>query len=266
MDLRVDLTGKVALVTGTGRGIGTGLARALGEAGAAVAAHYHRSAAGAEAVAAAIRQAGGHAMTVQADVSRSAQVNAMIDAVVAEFGRLDILINNSGVTIPTPFLELSEAVWDVTHGVNLKGAFLCGQAAARVMVRQGKGGRIIYIGSVHGARTVPHFAHYAATKGGLVLLTMGMAQELAPYRITVNNVSPGAIEVERFRADPTYDPAAWGKVIPWGRVGQPTDVTAIVLFLCSQAAEYVTGQTIYVDGGITAILGGQPARSPESRF
>jgi len=265
MDLHVDLSGKVALVTGTGRGIGKGLARALGEAGAWVAAHYHRSAEGAEEVVEAIRQMGGRAMTVQADVSQSAQVNAMVDAVVAEFGRLDILVNNSGITIPVPFLELTEEVWDLTHGVNLKGAFLCGQAAARVMVRQGEGGRIIYIGSVHGARTVPRFTHYAATKGGLKLLTMGMAQELAPYRITVNNISPGAIEVERFWEDPTYDPEAWGKPIPWGRVGQPIDVAAAVLFLCSQAAEYITGQTIYVDGGITAILGGQPPRSPDSR-
>ncbi len=264
MDVQVDLTGKVTLVTGTGRGIGAELARALGRAGAAVAAHYHRSASGAEAVAETIRQAGGRAITVQADVSQADQVQAMIDAVVAEFGRLDILVNNSGVTIPTAFLELSEEIWDTTHGINLKGAFLCSQAAARVMVRQGEGGRIILIGSVHGARTVPRFTHYAASKGGLNLLTIGMAQELAPYRITVNNISPGAIEVERYWDDPTYDPKAWGEPIPWGRVGYPSDVAPAVLFLCSQAAEYITGQIIYIDGGITAILGGQPPRSPDS--
>jgi glucose 1-dehydrogenase len=264
IDLEVNLTGKVALVTGSGRGIGKGLALALGQAGAAVAAHYHRSADGAEEVVAAVRAAGGRALTVQADVAQAAQVHAMIDAVLAEWGRLDILVNNSGVTQPIPFLEITEQQWDAIHNVNLKGAFLCGQAAARAMVRQGEGGRIIYIGSVHGARTVPRFTHYASTKGGLNLLTMGMAQELAPYGITVNNVSPGAIEVERFWDDPTYDPTAWGKPIPWGRVGQPQDVAALVLFLCSRAAEYITGQTIYIDGGITAILGGQPPRTADS--
>lgn len=262
--MQVDLHSKVALVTGAGRGIGKGLARALGDAGAAVAVHYHQTAAGAEEVAEHIRQAGGRAMVVQADVSKAADVQAMVDAVVEELGRLDILINNSGVTIPKPFLELTEEIWDTTHGVNLKGAFLCSQAAARVMVRQGEGGRIIYIGSVHGARTVPLFSHYAATKGGLDLLTKGVAQELAPYRITVNNVSPGAIEVERYWEDPDYDPAFWGRFIPWGRVGYPDDVAGIVLFLCSDAAEYVTGQTIYVDGGLTAILGGQPPRSRDA--
>jgi glucose 1-dehydrogenase/3-oxoacyl-[acyl-carrier protein] reductase len=264
MDLHVDLTGKVALVTGTGRGIGKGLARALGEAGAAVAAHYHHSAEGAEEIAAAVRAAGGRAMVVQADVAHAAEVTTMIDAVVAEMGRLDILVNNSGVTTPIPFLDLTEEMWDAIHGINLKGAFLCGQAAARVMVRQGQGGRIVYIGSVHGARTVPRFTHYASTKGGLNLLTTGMAQELAPYGITVNNLSPGTIEVERYWADPTYDPVQWGKPIPWGRVGQPQDVAGALLFLCTQAAEYITGQIIYIDGGVTAILAGQPPRSADA--
>lgn len=246
------LAGKVACVTGAGTGIGVGIALALAEAGADVAVSYHGSEEGARQTAEKIRGLGRRALLRRADIAQSAEARGLVDATVAELGRIDIMVNNSGVTWPKPFLELDEETWDQTFAINLRGMFLCSQQAARHMVRQG-GGRIINLSSVHGFSSAPRHAHYEATKGGINMFTKALAIELAPYRITVNAIAPGAIEVERyFRTMPGYDRQEMGARIPLGRVGFPADVAPLAVFLASDEASYITGETILVDGGLIA--------------
>ncbi|MGH2370171.1 MAG: SDR family NAD(P)-dependent oxidoreductase, partial [Chloroflexota bacterium] len=154
---------------------------------------------------------------------------------------------------PKPFLELDEETWDQTFGINLRGMFLCSQQAARHMVRQGNGGRIINLSSVHGFSATTRHVHYEATKGGINMFTKALAIELAPHQITVNAIAPGAIEVERYyRTRDNYDREAMGKRIPLGRVGFPEDVGPLATFLASDEASYITGETILVDGGLIA--------------
>ncbi|MBI3974133.1 MAG: 3-oxoacyl-ACP reductase FabG [Chloroflexi bacterium] len=247
------LTGKIACVTGAGTGIGVGIALALAEAGADITVSYHGSEAGARETAAKIEQLGRRVLLRRADVSKSEEARGLVDATVAELGRIDVLVNNSGVTWPKPFLELDEETWDATFAINLRGMYLCSQQAARHMVRQGKGGRIINLSSVHGFAATTRHAHYEATKGGISMFTKALAIELAPHQITVNAIAPGAIEVERyFKTNPNYDPGAMGKRIPIGRVGYPSDVGPLAAFLASDDASYITGETILVDGGLIA--------------
>jgi NAD(P)-dependent dehydrogenase (short-subunit alcohol dehydrogenase family) len=257
------LAGKVALVTGAGTGIGVGIAGALAEAGADVAISYHRSKAGAKETQQRIEAAGRRCLARAADVRRVTECQALVVAVVAHFGRLDILVNNAGVTLPEPFLELTEETWDTTVDINLKGMAFCSQAAARQMVQQGGGGRIINLSSVHGFAAYPGHAHYEATKGGINMLTKGLAIELASQRITVNVIAPGAIEVERyFRTMPDYDRAATAARIPLGRVGFPDDIGPLAVFLASDDASYITGETILVDGGVVARMALGTERGP----
>ncbi len=247
------LAGKVACVTGAGTGIGVGIALALAEAGADVAVSYHGSEEGARQTAEKIRGLGRRVLLRRADITQSAEARGLVDATVAELGRIDIMVNNSGVTWPKPFLELDEETWDQTFAINLRGMFLCSQQAARHMVRQGGGGRIINLSSVHGFSSAPRHAHYEATKGGINMFTKALAIELAPYQITVNAIAPGAIEVERyFRTMPGYDRQEMGARIPLGRVGFPADVAPLAVFLASDEASYITGETILVDGGLIA--------------
>ncbi len=247
------LAGKVACVTGAGTGIGVGIALALAEAGADVAVSYHGSEEGARQTVEKIRGLGRRALLRRADITQSAEARGLVDATVAELGRIDIMVNNSGVTWPKPFLELDEETWDQTFAINLRGMFLCSQQAARHMVRQGGGGRIINLSSVHGFSSAPRHAHYEATKGGINMFTKALAIELAPYQITVNAIAPGAIEVERyFRTMPGYDRQEMGARIPLGRVGFPADVAPLAVFLASDEASYITGETILVDGGLIA--------------
>ena len=163
-------------------------------------------------------------------------------------GKIDILVNNAGVTLNRKFFEISEADWDFIHGVNLKGAFLCSQAAARHM-RTAGGGKIVHIGSVHSQASLPNFTPYAASKGGLDALTLQMALELAPYHINVNCIAPGLIEVEKYFDDPLYSRQHRARQIPWGRVGLPEDVAKAVVFMASEDSDFITGQVLYVDGG-----------------
>ena len=247
------LAGRVACVTGAGTGIGVGIALALAEAGADVAVSFHGSEVGARETAAQIERLGRRVLLRQADVSQSDQARGLVNATVDTLGRIDVMVNNAGVTWPKPFLELDDDTWDKTFAINLRGMFLCAQQAARQMVRQGAGGRIINLSSVHGFSASTRHVHYEATKGGINMFTKALAIELAPHRITVNAIAPGAIEVERyFKTIPSYDREAMGKRIPLGRVGFPADVGALAAFLASDDASYITGETILVDGGLIA--------------
>ena len=243
------LEDKIALVTGAGKGIGSGIALRLAQEGAHVVVNYAPSAQGAEGVAAQIERAGRRALTVKADVSDAAQVQAMVDKTVSTFGRLDILVNNAGIDPHIPFLEMTEGQWDWIIDTNLKGNFLCSQAAAREMIKAG-GGKIVIIGSIHSILTYLHVMAYATTKGGLNAMTRQLALELAPYRITVNCVAPGPIHVDKFYGVVSdYDPHMFDHEIPLGFMGYPRDVGAAVAFLVSEDARYITGQVLFVDGG-----------------
>jgi glucose 1-dehydrogenase len=249
-----EFDGKVALVTGAGSGIGHAIARALSETGALVAVNDISAAAGKVA-----EELGGigKAFPVVADVGDAAQVPAMFDEVLANLGRLDILVNNVGVEIDAPFLEITEDDWDRVHRTNLKGTLLCSQHAARAMIDGNRGGRIINISSVH--QDLPAFgiASYAAAKGGLRMLTKVMALELAEHGITVNAVAPGAIETPMNRSliDSVQARTAFEGVVPARRIGRPEEVASVAVFLASAGASYITGSTYYVDGGLSLTSG-----------
>ncbi len=250
----MQLQNKVALVTGAGHGIGRGIAWEMAREGALVAVNYRQDQAGAAEVVREITRAGGDAVPVHADVSNREQRDAMFEQILDRFGRLDILVNNAawdpGVTDP---LKLDESLYDGVLAVNLKGAFFCAQAAARAMIRQGDGGRIINISSVHGKLSLPRHAPYSLTKGGLDVMTRQLAIDLASHRITVNAVAPGFIEVRRtIDAEQVYDREKIGALIPIGRVGFPEDVAWLTCFLASEKAAFLTGQVILIDGGTSA--------------
>jgi NAD(P)-dependent dehydrogenase (short-subunit alcohol dehydrogenase family) len=244
------LAGKVALVTGASKGVGRGIALELARAGAAVGVNYHTDAAGAAETVAAIAADGQRAVALPGDVARRAEVEAMIAGVVAAFGRLDILVANAGVTLWADFLDLDDATWERTIGTNLRGTFLACQIAARQFRRQGQGGRLITMGSGAAKVAFPGAAAYNASKGGIALLTQAMAVELGPFGITVNCVAPGAIEIERTRREDPHYADTWGRLTPRRRVGAPDDVGKACVWLASDAADFVTGQLLFVDGGL----------------
>ena len=241
------LSGRVAIVTGGGRGIGREIALELARAGADVAVNYHDEPEGARATAAEIETLGVRGMAVAADVGDAAAVRRMMEEVTANLGSLDILVNNAGVQTWTPFLDVTEAEWDLVIRTNLKGCFLCTQTAARVMSR---GGVVVNIGSGCNKVPFPGLVAYTASKGGIEMLTKVAAVELAPRKIRVNCVAPGAVEVERTRLEVADYAGTWGAVTPLGRVGRPEDIARTVRFLASDDSAFITGQTIWVDGGL----------------
>lgn len=260
MNATKPLEGQCALVTGAGTGIGAAIAEALAAAGATVVINYARSGEAAEQVAKSICAAGGQALTVRADVSREADVQALFAETIAAFGTVDILINNAGIQRDAPLLEMSLSDWEQVIAVNLTGQFLCAREAAREFLRRGvvaerscAAGKIICISSVH--QRIPWAGHinYAASKGGVAMLMESLAQELAPQRVRVNSIAPGAIKTDINReawAQPD-DEARLLQLIPYGRVGVAQDVAKAAVWLASDDSDYVTGATLVVDGGMT---------------
>jgi 3-oxoacyl-[acyl-carrier protein] reductase len=243
------LAGRVAVVTGGSRGIGAAVARALASAGAAVAV-CARNGDAAAAAAAAIAAEGGQAIGLAADVSRAADADRIVSACVDRFGRLDILVNNAGITRDGLALRMKDEDWQDVLAVNLSGAFYCARAALRAILKQRQSGRIINIGSVVGSMGNPGQVNYVASKAGLVGLTKALAKEVASRGVTVNAVAPGFIETDMTAGLPDAVKDAYRGQIPLGRFGSTAEVAAVVAFLASDAAAYVTGQVIHVNGGL----------------
>jgi glucose 1-dehydrogenase len=244
-----ELEGKVAIVTGASSGIGYAIAQLFAKHGAAVAINYLAHADEAKKLVEEVEAAGGRAIALKGDVSDAQDVEALVATTVKTFGRLDVLVNNAGIEQHTPLLEIGEEDWDRTIAVNLKGPFLCTQAAARRM--QKEGGSIVNISSIHEDFPFPGSTPYVAAKGGLRMVMRNASLELAQYGIRVNNVAPGAIATP-INAATLADPAKvkeLQRIVPLERMGEPSEVAEVVLFLASDRASYVTGSTYYVDGG-----------------
>jgi NAD(P)-dependent dehydrogenase (short-subunit alcohol dehydrogenase family) len=244
-------TRRLAVVTGASQGIGREIALRLAAENWDVAFSFIGDEKQAKEVCDLILGSGGKALGLLCDAGVKLEVVKFYDAVVATFGRApDLLVNNAGVQTWAPLLELAEEDWDRVIRTNLKGCFLNTQRAAQLMVRQGKRGSIINIGSGCNKVAFPSLVDYTASKGGIEQLTKVSAVELGPHGIRVNCVAPGAIELERTKAESPDYAETWAKVAPLKRVGQPRDVARVVLFLAREDADFVTGQTIYVDGGV----------------
>jgi glucose 1-dehydrogenase len=254
------LAGQKALVTGASKGIGQGIAVALAEAGADVLLNYYSDPQGAEHTAELVRRAERKAVLFQADVAVEEQVQAMFDCLFRELGRIDILIANSGVQLNAPIDEMTLRQWQRVIDINLTGQFLCAREAVRAFKRQGidrtisyARGKIIHISSVHDVIPWAGHANYAAAKGGIMLLMKTIAQEVAPLRIRVNSLSPGAIRtpmnLEKLTTPESY--RAMLTMVPYQRLGESEDVGRAAVWLASDEADYVTGVTLYVDGGMT---------------
>jgi len=248
------LLGKVAIVTGASGGIGAGIALELAREGADVLVNYGHNAQGAGQIVEQIKQLGRRAISQRADIANLEEIEAMVKAAADAFGTVDILVNNSGITEKRSMFDVTEADWDRTLAINLKGAFFAACAASKRMINAGKGGKIINISSVQSRAGVAGLAPYAASKGGLNQLTVEMALELAPYGITVNAIAPGTIEVQRLVNSPRYQRELHESQIPLGRVGYPEDVAKPVVFFASADSDYITGQVLFVDGGLLAKL------------
>jgi glucose 1-dehydrogenase len=247
------LKDKVAIVTGAATGIGEGIARCFSREGAAVTIDYlHGQDDIVHALAKDLRDAGGRALAVAADVTQPAQVEGLIQRTVQEFGKLDIFVNNAGIERKIAFLDYPLEVYQKVLTVNLQGPFICAQLAARQMVAQGAGGRIINISSVHEDLPMPTNAPYCAAKGGLRMLTRTICVELAPHKITVNNIGPGAVDTP-LDGDIKAKPELFNQLldeIPLHRMGQPEEIGMLAVYLASDEAAYVTGSTFFIDGGM----------------
>jgi 3-oxoacyl-[acyl-carrier protein] reductase len=243
------LTDQVAIVTGAGQGIGRAFALGLAGQGARVVA-ADLVGDNAETTAELVHQRGVDAIGLAVDVRDPAAIQGMVDATVARFGGLDILINNAGTYPRSVVLEMDEAIWDQVLDTNLKGTFLCSQAAARVMVRQGRGGRIVSLASRAAFSVQPRGAHYSASKAGIVAFSKGLALELAPHRITVNALAPGLTNTAQPRDGFSEEQLiAQAATIPLGRWAEPDDMVPLVMFLCAETGAYITGQTFHINGG-----------------
>jgi glucose 1-dehydrogenase len=258
------LVGQKAIVTGASSGIGRAVALALGHGGADVVVNYVSREDEAARIVDEIQRSGARAMAVRADVSDEAQVQSMFARAIDTFGTLDILVNNAGMQKDAPFDEMTLAAWDQVMNVNLKGQFLCAREAVRIFKRQGvrkdvssAAGKILCVSSVHDIIPWAGHVNYAASKGGIMMMMKSIAQEVAPYRIRVNSISPGAIRTP-------INMAAWDtrehynelmKLVPYKRIGEPHEIGRVAVWLASDESDYITGATIYVDGGMTLYPG-----------
>ncbi|MBD1843898.1 3-oxoacyl-[acyl-carrier-protein] reductase [Cyanobacteria bacterium FACHB-63] len=245
--MEAQLQGKVAIVTGASRGIGRATALAFANEGASVVVNYASSSGAAEEVVAQITEQGGSAIAVKADVSKADQVDALIESTMEKYGRIDVLVNNAGITRDTLLLRMKPEEWQAVIDLNLTGVFLCTKAVSKIMLKQ-RSGRIVNITSVAGQMGNPGQANYSAAKAGVIGFTKTVAKELAARGITVNAVAPGFIET-----DMTHDLKADEilKFIPLSRYGKPEEVAGMICFLAaSPAAGYITGQVMNVDGGM----------------
>ena len=246
------LENKAAIVTGGDSGIGHAISLELGRQGASVTVNYHKDQAAANATVDAIQAAGGKAQAVQGDVSSVADIQKLVDAAVAAYGRLDVMVNNAGMETRTSTLDTTEHQFDMVIGVDLKSAFFGVQLAAKQMIKQGGGGRIVNISSIHEDWPMPGNSPYCAAKGGVRMLTRTAGVELAPHGITVVGVAPGAVHTPIDEVT-LSDPAAKAKLesaIPLGRVAEPEEIARLVAFLASEAASYGTATTYVADGGM----------------
>jgi glucose 1-dehydrogenase len=258
------LLGQKALVTGASSGIGRAIAHSLGDAGADVVINYVSGEDKAEALAAEIRARGSRALALRADVSDESQVRDMFGLMIKELGTIDILVNNAGLQQDAPFHELTLAQWNKVLAVNLTGQFLCAREAVREFLRRGvrpevscSAGKILCVSSVH--EVIPWAGHvnYAASKGGVMLMMKSLAQEVAPYRIRVNSICPGAIRTP-INMEAWDTPAAYNelmKLIPYKRIGEPDEIGRAAVWLASDYADYVHGISLFVDGGMTLYPG-----------
>lgn len=258
------LVGQRALVTGGNSGIGAAIALALAEAGARVAINYLSNVEEAQALVAEIQASGGEAITIQADVSQEDQVIAMFQQVIETWGSLDILVANAGIQQYAPFVDMTLAQWDSVMAVNLTGQFLCAREAVKEFLRRGvvpelscATGKIVCTSSVHDIIPWAGHVNYAASKGGLLMFMKSLAQEVAHMKIRVNAVSPGAIRtpINRSAWETPEMEANLLKLIPYERIGDPADVAQAVVWLASDASDYVVGATLYIDGGMTLYPG-----------
>ncbi|MBN8873933.1 MAG: SDR family oxidoreductase [Rhodospirillales bacterium] len=240
---------KVVLVTGAQQGIGAATAVAFAAVGYDVAVNWLDDEAAADAVAARVRDAGQRALTVRADVGDMEQIAGMVETAVSGLGGLDVLVNNAGVFPRVPFLEMTPAQWDFVHGINLKGTAFCAQAAARAMIAAGTRGSIVNLSS-RALSGTPLGVHYSATKAGVVGLTRAMALALAPHGVRVNAIAPGLTDTAQPRYGNTdAELQEMAKAVPLGRMASPADIAGVAVFLASDAAAYMTGEVVHVNGG-----------------
>ena len=247
------LKDKVAVVTGSSRSIGRAIALGYAREGAKVVINYRSDRGAADSAVGEIEEIGSEAIAVQADTSSSSDVAELMAAATERFGRIDILVNNAGILIRTPFLEIEESEWDRILEVNLKGFFLCSQAAAKQMVQQGEGGVIINMSSAGDTLAGRDLTHYCVAKGGVRMLTRQLASELAPHGIRANAIAPGLIETDLNRDDLSDQKFRNYRLsmIPLGIIGVPEDIVGAAVFLASEDSRMATGTTIYLDAGQT---------------
>jgi NAD(P)-dependent dehydrogenase (short-subunit alcohol dehydrogenase family) len=245
------LKGKISVVTGAGRGIGRGIAEVLADDGSDVAVNYIDEPEQAEQVAASVRKMGRRSIAVKADVSKRGEVEAMVEKVWDELGPIDLLVNNAGIETIVPFLELTDEQWTRLTDINLRGAWLCSQVLCRRVIETKRSAAIVNIGSIQAGKVLPGRTHYAPAKLALEALTRNVSAEVAPAGIRVNCVHPGLIDTPMtawVMKDANLLPGVLAQ-ISMGRAGTPREIGSVVSFLCSDEARYVTGQSIFVDGG-----------------
>jgi len=252
--LKMRLKDKVALITGASSGIGKAIATRFAAEGARVVVNYRPgSEVDGEAAQAEAASFGASSIAVVADVSQREDVERMMAEIIKQFGRIDIAINNAGIEIKKPFLEVTDEEWNRVIAVNLYGSYLVSQVAARQMVKQGRGGKLIFVSSVHEDIPFPEYTAYCASKGGVRMMMRNLAIELAQHKINVNNIAPGAIATPINQAV-LNDPIAMKNAVsevPWGRFGRPEEVASVAVFLAGDEGDYVTGSTYYIDGGMS---------------